>query len=88
MDTHQVHVVFEMVQEGVVFAISGIQNPERGNLRTEALEMGARYRPDWTDDCTLLVCAFMDTPKFKQVKGDDGTIVSKVLTLALTETCC
>lgn len=50
--------------------------------------MGAQYRPDWTDDCTLLVCAFMDTPKFKQVKGDDGTIVSKVLTLTLTEICC
>lgn len=67
-----------MFQEGVVFAISGIQNPARGLFRTQGLEMGAQYRPDWTSDCTVLVCAFKDTPKFKQVRADGGTIVSKV----------
>jgi len=67
-----------MFQEGVVFAISGIQNPARGSFRTQGLEMGAEYRPDWTSDCTLLVCAFKDTPKFKQVKAVGGSIVSKV----------
>jgi len=67
-----------MFQDGVVFAISGIQNPARGSFRTQGLEMGAQYRPDWTSDCTVLVCAFKDTPKFKQVKAVGGTIVSKV----------
>ncbi|XP_066376756.1 DNA-repair protein XRCC1-like [Miscanthus floridulus] len=39
--------------------------------------MGAEYRADWTSDCTLLVCAFVNTPKFRQVQADNGTIVSK-----------
>lgn len=65
-------------QEGVVFALSGLVNPERSTLRSQALEMGAEYRADWTPDCTLLVCAYPNTPKFRQVAGDCGTIVSKV----------
>lgn len=67
------------MQDGVVFALSGFVNPERSTLRSQALEMGAVYRPDWTPDCTLLVCAFPNTPKFRQVASDCGTIVSKVL---------
>ncbi|KAF5453174.1 hypothetical protein F2P56_028097 [Juglans regia] len=63
--------------EGVVFVLSGFVNPERGILRSQALEMGAEYRPDWNSDCTLLVCAFPNTPKFRQVESDCGTIVSK-----------
>ncbi|XP_059456383.1 DNA-repair protein XRCC1 [Corylus avellana] len=63
--------------EGVVFVLSGFVNPERGILRSQALEMGAEYRPDWSSDCTLLVCAFPNTPKFRQVESDCGTIVSK-----------
>lgn len=70
--------LFLVVQEGVIFTISGIQNPERGQLRTKGLEMGAQYCPDWSTDCTLLVCAFVDTPKFKQVQANGGSIVSKV----------
>lgn len=66
-------------QEGVVFALSGFVNPERASLRSKALEMGAEYQPDWTSDCTILVCAFPNTPKFRQVKSDGGTIVSKVI---------
>lgn len=42
--------------------------------------MGAEYRPDWTSDCTLLICAFSNTPKFRQVESDNGTVVSKVTT--------
>ncbi|XP_050286313.1 DNA-repair protein XRCC1 isoform X2 [Quercus robur] len=64
-------------QEGVVFVLSGFINPERSNLRSQALEMGAEYQPDWNPDCTLLVCAFPNTPKFRQVEADCGTIVSK-----------
>ncbi|CAK7356639.1 unnamed protein product [Dovyalis caffra] len=63
--------------EGVVFVLSGFVNPERATLRSQALEMGAEYRPDWTPDCTLLVCAYSNTPKFRQVEADCGTIVKK-----------
>lgn len=58
--------------------LSGFVNPERSTLRSKALEMGAVYKPDWTSDCTLLICAFPNTPKFRQVEGENGTIVSKV----------
>ncbi|XP_050384730.1 DNA-repair protein XRCC1 [Argentina anserina] len=65
------------LMEGVVFVLSGFVNPERSILRSQALEMGAEYQQDWTSDCTLLVCAFSSTPKFRQVEADCGTIVSK-----------
>ena len=38
--------------------------------------MGARYRGDWDNSCTHLICAFVNTPKFNQVKGR-GKIVKK-----------
>ncbi|XP_071731880.1 DNA-repair protein XRCC1 [Rutidosis leptorrhynchoides] len=63
--------------DGVVFVLSGFVNPERSTLRSQALEMGAKYEADWKANCTLLVCAFRDTPKFRQVEADNGTIVSK-----------
>ena len=66
------------MQEGVVFVLSGFINPERGTLRSQALEMGAEYQVDWNSNCTLLLCAFPNTPKFRQVEADGGTIVSKV----------
>ncbi|KAK7271890.1 hypothetical protein RJT34_28148 [Clitoria ternatea] len=68
---------FNKLMEGVVFVLSGFVNPERGILRSQAMEMGADYQPDWNSDCTLLVCAFPNTPKFRQVEADCGTIVSK-----------
>ncbi|XP_059640884.1 DNA-repair protein XRCC1 isoform X2 [Cornus florida] len=68
---------FPKLLEGVVFVLSGFVNPERSVLRSQALEMGAEYQPDWNSDCTLLVCAFPNTPKFRQVEADCGTIVSK-----------
>lgn len=68
---------FSKLLDGVVFVLSGFVNPERSTLRSQALDMGAVYRPDWTSDCTLLVCAFANTPKFRQVAADNGTIVSK-----------
>lgn len=40
--------------------------------------MGAKYQPDWNSESTLLICAFSNTPKFRQVEADNGTIVSKV----------
>lgn len=68
---------FSKLMEGVVFVLSGFVNPERAELRSRALEMGAEYQPDWNSNCTLLICAFPNTPKFRQVEADSGTIVSK-----------
>lgn len=68
---------FFKLLEGVVFVLSGFVNPERSILRSQALEMGAEYQQDWNSNCTLLVCAFSNTPKFRQVEADCGTIVSK-----------
>ncbi|ESR40334.1 DNA-repair protein XRCC1 [Citrus sinensis] len=68
---------FSKLLEGVVFVLSGFVNPERSTLRSRAIEMGANYQADWNSNCTLLVCAFPNTPKFRQVEADCGTIVSK-----------
>ncbi|EEF44684.1 DNA-repair protein xrcc1, putative [Ricinus communis] len=68
---------FSKLMDGVVFVSSGFVNPERATLRSQALEMGAEYRPDWSPECTLLVCAYSNTPKFRQVEADNGTIVKK-----------
>ncbi|XP_032653242.1 DNA repair protein XRCC1 isoform X2 [Chelonoidis abingdonii] len=68
---------FHHLLQGTVFVLSGFQNPFRSELRDKALEMGAKYRPDWTPDSTHLICAFANTPKYSQVKGRGGTIVRK-----------
>ncbi|XP_032415124.1 DNA repair protein XRCC1 isoform X1 [Xiphophorus hellerii] len=75
--TSQQQVPFNRILEGVVFVLSGFQNPFRGELREKALEMGAKYRPDWTPDSTHLICAFANTPKYSQVKSAGGIIVRK-----------
>ncbi|TGZ68882.1 hypothetical protein CRM22_004030 [Opisthorchis felineus] len=59
----------------VVFCLSGYQNPLRSELREKALDLGASFRQDWGPNCTHLICAFANTPKFKEVKGK-GIIVS------------
>ncbi|XP_053253963.1 DNA repair protein XRCC1 isoform X1 [Podarcis raffonei] len=71
------NVSFQRLLQGTVFVLSGFQNPFRSELRDKALEMGAKYRPDWTPDSTHLICAFANTPKYSQVKGLGGTIVRK-----------
>lgn len=43
------------ILEGVVVVLSGFQNPFRSELRDKALELGAKYRPDWTPDSTHLM---------------------------------
>lgn len=43
------------IMKGCVIALSGFVNPLRGELRENAIEMGAKYRPNWTDDCTHLM---------------------------------
>ncbi|XP_073946536.1 DNA repair protein XRCC1-like [Choristoneura fumiferana] len=54
---------------GVVFALSGYENPRRARLRDAALAMGARFERDWGPACTHLVCAFPNTPKLKTVRA-------------------
>ncbi|XP_012684657.2 DNA repair protein XRCC1 [Clupea harengus] len=70
-------VPLKSIMEGVVFVLSGFQNPLRGELRDKALAMGAKYRTDWTPDSTHLICAFANTPKYTQVKAAGGLIVCK-----------
>ncbi|KAK9876594.1 hypothetical protein WA026_013973 [Henosepilachna vigintioctopunctata] len=67
---------FNKLLEDVVLVISGIQNPDRAHIRGKAMEMGAKYKPDWDNTSTHLICAFMNTPKFNQVKGK-GKIVTR-----------
>ncbi|KRT80963.1 hypothetical protein AMK59_6305 [Oryctes borbonicus] len=67
---------FHQLLSDVGIVISGIQNPDRANIRGMALAMGAKYKANWDPTCTHLVCAFTNTPKFNQVKGK-GKIVSK-----------
>uniref|UniRef100_A0A4W2EB88 X-ray repair cross complementing 1 n=1 Tax=Bos indicus x Bos taurus TaxID=30522 RepID=A0A4W2EB88_BOBOX len=43
------------ILQGVVVVLSGFQNPFRSELRDKALELGAKYRPDWTPDSTHLM---------------------------------
>jgi DNA-repair protein XRCC1 len=59
---------FPRLMEGVKFVISGYQNPRRSELRQKALDMGAKYNADWDNSCTHLVCAYINTPKFNQVR--------------------
>ncbi|XP_065303680.1 DNA repair protein XRCC1 [Dermacentor albipictus] len=68
---------FEELMRGVVFVLSGFQNPLRSQIRDRALEMGAKYKADWDRSCTHLVCAFLNTPKYGQVKAAGGKIVTK-----------
>ncbi|XP_063709342.1 DNA repair protein XRCC1 [Culicoides brevitarsis] len=67
---------FNELLSGVRIVISGIQNPERADIRQKAFDMGAKYAADWNDTCTHLICAFKNTPKFREVKGK-GKIVTK-----------
>uniref|UniRef100_A0A182JYQ9 BRCT domain-containing protein n=1 Tax=Anopheles christyi TaxID=43041 RepID=A0A182JYQ9_9DIPT len=67
---------FGKLLENVVLVISGIQNPDRANVRNHALAMGAKYKPDWDASCTHLICAYKNTPKYNQVHGK-GKIVKK-----------
>ncbi|KAK5643640.1 hypothetical protein RI129_007485 [Pyrocoelia pectoralis] len=68
---------YNQLLDGVTIVISGIENPERSTIRNNALELGAKYKADWDNSCTHLVCAFTNTPKFNQVKGK-GKIVNRL----------
>lgn len=59
-------------------AISGLENPERTDVRTKAMAMGAQYRPVWTGECTLLLAVFFNAPKVRQAILQGATVVHKV----------
>ncbi|CAD5122714.1 DgyrCDS11120 [Dimorphilus gyrociliatus] len=65
---------FGQLMEKVTFVLSGFQNPFRSKIRQQAIEMGATYKADWSANCTHLICAFKDTPKYNSVLGK-GKIV-------------
>ncbi|RMZ93847.1 DNA repair XRCC1, partial [Brachionus plicatilis] len=67
----------QQILKGVIFALSGFQNPLRSEIRDTGIKLGAKYRPDWTDDCTHLVCAYSNTPKAALVRKKGGIIVNK-----------
>ncbi|OQR76267.1 hypothetical protein BIW11_07887 [Tropilaelaps mercedesae] len=69
-------VIGNDLMRGVIFALSGFKNPYRSSLRSMAISMGAKYRPDWDDTCTHLVCAFKNTPKYNEVRSKGGRIVT------------
>ncbi|KAL7636712.1 UNVERIFIED_CONTAM: hypothetical protein RMT77_012464 [Armadillidium vulgare] len=68
---------FNKLMHDVVFVLSGYQNPQRSNLRDSLIEMGAKYKNDWGNDCTHLICAFRNTPKFQSVKGKGKIVTEK-----------
>ncbi|XP_064554886.1 DNA repair protein XRCC1 [Drosophila montana] len=76
VEQHVQYVPFNQLLRGVVLVISGIQNPDRADLRSKALALGAKYKADWESGCTHLICAFRNTPKYNQVKGK-GKIVTR-----------
>ncbi|EDV45884.1 DNA repair protein XRCC1 [Drosophila erecta] len=76
MDTAVQYRPFNQLLKGVLLVISGIQNPDRADLRSKAVALGAKYKADWEPGCTHLICAFKNTPKYNQVKGK-GKIVTR-----------
>ncbi|KAL0219909.1 hypothetical protein P9112_005562 [Eukaryota sp. TZLM1-RC] len=52
----------------VLFAISAIQNPERAELRSKAMSLGARYSPTVTSQVTHLLCPISNTPKIREAQ--------------------
>jgi len=46
---------FSELLNNVVFVMSGYENPYRSNIRSKALEMGAKYKHNWDLSCTHLM---------------------------------
>jgi DNA-repair protein XRCC1 len=54
--------------EGVVFVLSGFQNPKRAQLAVLAAEMGAvRLYDGWEARATHLITAYPNTPKHRDM---------------------
>jgi len=73
---NRIDVDISKILNGVTIVISGIENPERGEIRNLALKMGAKYNPKWTNSSTHLICTVKGTPKYNEVKAQGrGKIV-------------
>eukprot|EP01080_Neovahlkampfia_damariscottae_P010365 gene10365-2894_t len=70
-------ISYEDVLKNVIIVISGIQNPEKTNIRELAMEMGSKYRPDWCPEATHLICAISNTDKYTDAKKSKAFIVTK-----------
>ena len=72
----------------VKFTISGYVNPERSRLRDFGLSMGAKFDRNLTSSVTHLICAFVNTPKFRDAMRDfpDCKIVKKEWFILQAET--
>ncbi len=55
--------------EGLVIVLSGIENPERGQVRQRIIDLGGEYSANWTSRSTHLISAFKKTPKVDQMIG-------------------
>ncbi|XP_063538199.1 DNA repair protein XRCC1 [Cydia strobilella] len=73
---------------GVVFALSGYENPRRASLRDAAVAMGARFERDWSPTCTHLICAFPNTPKLRTVRSSPSGGNCIVVLGEWIEQCC
>ncbi|XP_061718459.1 DNA repair protein XRCC1 isoform X2 [Cydia pomonella] len=73
---------------GVVFALSGYENPRRARLRDAAAAMGARFQRDWSPACTHLICAFPNTPKLRTVRSSPSGSNCIVVLGEWIEQCC
>ena len=63
---------------GCTVALSGYQNPLRGELRDLSVKLGGKFSPDWSASCTHLICVSSGTPKYTEVVASGhGFIVSK-----------
>eukprot|EP01060_Flectonema_neradi_P012189 TRINITY_DN19074_c0_g1_i1.p1 TRINITY_DN19074_c0_g1~~TRINITY_DN19074_c0_g1_i1.p1 ORF type:complete len:333 (+),score=52.89 TRINITY_DN19074_c0_g1_i1:211-1209(+) len=63
---------------GVTICLSGFKNPERSNLRDQALKLGAKCSDEWAKGGTHLICAYPNTPKYLEVEEEGkGHIVTK-----------
>ena len=58
--------------EGGCIVVSGIVNPERGELRDMALGLGAEYRGQWVSEATHLLAAFDGTDKTSAARRAGG----------------
>ncbi|XP_063364783.1 DNA repair protein XRCC1 [Cydia amplana] len=76
------------LMSGVVFALSGYENPRRARLRDAAVAMGARFERDWNPTCTHLICAFPNTPKLRTVRSSPSGANCIVVLGEWIEQCC
>lgn len=53
--TYPKQVEYDKIMKGIVFVMSGFENPRRSRIRDMALSMGAKYQAKWNRFCTHLM---------------------------------